>query len=88
MGYWPTPGELDPSEGRAYKLSFVPARGECNIASNIDPGPIWLTSLIGNHWATGGLRVNSSSVKGGLINFPLLLLEGEAILQMTPKADC
>ena len=38
--------------------------------------------------ATGGLRVNLSSVKGGLINFPLFLLEGIVILLMTPKADC
>ena len=36
----------------------------------------------------GGLRVNSSSVKVGLINFPLFLLEGNAILPMTPKAGC
>ena len=32
--------------------------------------------------------MNSSSVKGGLINIPLFLLEGNAILPMTPKADC
>ena len=48
----------------------------------------FLMSLVGNHWATGGLRVNSSSVKGGLIIFSLFLLEGNAILPMTPKADC
>ena len=51
-------------------------------------GKIFLTSLVGNHWATGGLRVNSSSVKGGLIIFPLFLLEENAILPMTPRADC
>ena len=51
-------------------------------------GKTFLTSLVGNHWATGGLLVNSSSVKGGLIIFPLFLLEGNAILPMTPKADC
>ena len=48
----------------------------------------FLTSLVGNHRAFGGLRVNSSSVKGWLINFPLFLLKGNAILLMTPKADC
>ena len=51
-------------------------------------GKTFLMSLLGNHRATGGLRVNSSSVKGGLINFPLFLLEGNVILPMTPKADC
>ena len=51
-------------------------------------GKTFLTSLVGNHRATGGLRVNSSSVKGGLINFPLFLLEGNAVLPMIPKADC
>ena len=48
----------------------------------------FLMSLLGNHRATGGLRVNLSSVKGGLINFPLFLLKGNAILPMTPKAGC
>ena len=42
----------------------------------------------GNQWATGGLRVNSTLVKGGLISFPLFLLEGNAILPKTPKAGC
>ena len=53
------------------------------------------TSLIGercdsltNHWAIGGLRVNSSSVKGGLKSFPLFLLEDNAILLLTVKAGC
>ena len=55
----------------------------CNIL-----GKTFLTSLVGNHWATGRLRLNLSSVKGGLIIFPLLLLEGNAILPMTPKAHC
>ena len=50
-------------------------------------GKTFLMSLLGNLSATGGLRVNSSSVKGGLINFPLFLLEGNAILSMTSKAD-
>ena len=31
LGFWWTPGELNLSEGRAYKLSIVPARGGCNI---------------------------------------------------------
>ena len=51
-------------------------------------GKTFLASLVGNRRATGRLWVNSSSVKGGLINFPLFLLEGNAILPMTPKADC
>ena len=51
-------------------------------------GRTFLTSLVGNHWATGGLRVNLYPVKGGLIIFPLFLLEENAILSMTPKADC
>ena len=32
--------------------------------------------------------VNLTSMKGGLLNFPLFLLEGNAILPMTPKAGC
>ena len=32
--------------------------------------------------------MNSSLGEGGLISFPLLLLEGNAILPMTPKAAC
>ena len=51
-------------------------------------GKTFLTSLVGNLWATGGFRVNSYSGEGGLISFPLLLLEGNAILPMTPKAGC
>ena len=47
-------------------------------------GKTFLTSLVGNHLATGGLRVNSSSVKGGHIIFPLFLLEGNAILPLIP----
>ena len=41
-----------------------------------------LMSHVGNHWPTGGLQVNSSSVKGGLISFPLFLHEEDAILPM------
>ena len=51
-------------------------------------GKTFLTSLVGNLWATGGFRVNLYSGEGGLISFPLLLLEGSAILPMTPKANC
>ena len=51
-------------------------------------GKTSLMSLVGNHWATGKLRVNSSSVKGGLLSFPLFLLESNAILLMTAKAGC
>ena len=39
-------------------------------------GKTILKSLVGNHWATGGLRVNSSSVKGCLIIFPFFSLRG------------
>ena len=39
-------------------------------------GKTFLMSLLGNLSATGGLRVNSSSVKGGVISFSLFLLEG------------
>ena len=42
-------------------------------------GKTFLTSLVGNHRATGGLLVNSSSVKGGLKNFTLFLLKGNVI---------
>ena len=51
-------------------------------------GKTSLKSLVGNHWATGGLRANSSSVKGGLKSFSLFLLEENAILPMTAKAGC
>ena len=49
---------------------------------------IFLTSLVAKHWATGGLRVNSSSVKGRLIGFPLFLLEENTIKLMTAMAGC
>ena len=32
--------------------------------------------------------MNLTSVKGGIIGFPLFLLKGNAILTMTPKAGC
>ena len=44
----------------------------------------FLTSLFDNHWANGGLLVNSTQ----FIIFPLFLLEGNTILPITPKADC
>ena len=50
-------------------------------------GKTFLTSLVGNHWDTGGLWVNSSSVKGRFIIFSLFLLKGNAILPMTPKTN-
>ena len=49
-------------------------------------GKTFLTFLLGNFGATGGLRVNSSPVKVKLIIFPLFLPEGNAILPMTAKA--
>ena len=39
-------------------------------------GKTFLTFLLGNLWATGGLRVNSSRVKVKLIIFPLFLPRG------------
>ena len=48
-------------------------------------GNPFLTSLVGNHGATGGLPVNSSSVKGVFTIFPFFLLEGNVILSITPK---
>ena len=51
-------------------------------------GKTFLTSVVGNYWSTSGLRVNLYSVKGRLIIFPLFLLEGNAILVMTPQAHC
>ena len=51
-------------------------------------GKTFLTFLLGNLGATGGLRVNSSPVKVKLIIFPLFLPEGNAILPMTAKAVC
>ena len=47
-----------------------------------------MSSFDDNPWATGGLWVNLYSGEGGLISFPLLLLEGNAILPMTSKAGC
>ena len=38
-----------------------------------------------NHWATGGLQVNLTSLKAGPIIFSLFLLEENAILLMTSK---
>lgn len=51
-------------------------------------GKTFLTSLVSNHWANGGLLVNISSVKGGLIILPSFLLEGNPILLITPEVDC
>ena len=51
-------------------------------------GKTFLTLLVGNLGATGGLRVNSSPMKVKLIIFPLFLPEGNAILPMTAKEAC
>ena len=51
-------------------------------------GNTFLTSIVCNNWATGGLKVNSFSVKGGPIIFPLFLLEVNGILPTTPRAEC
>ena len=51
-------------------------------------GKTFLSLLVDNLGATGGLRLNSSPVKVKLIIFPLFLPEGNAILPITPKAVC
>ena len=47
-----------------------------------------LKSLVGYYWATDGLWVNLSPVKGEFKIFPLFLLKENAILPMTAMADC
>ena len=49
-------------------------------------GNTFLSFLVNNLGATGGLRLNSSQVKVKLIIFPLFLPKGNAILPITPKA--
>ena len=51
-------------------------------------GKTFLTLLVGNLGATGGLRVNSSPRKVKLIISPLFLPEGNTILSMTDKVVC
>ena len=51
-------------------------------------GETFLSLLVDNLGATGGLRVNSSPVKVKLIIFPLFPPEGNAILPLTAKAVC
>ena len=51
-------------------------------------GKTFLTLLLCNLGATGGLRVNSSPVKVKLIIFPSFPPEGNAILPLTAKAVC
>ena len=51
-------------------------------------GKTFLSLLVANLGATGGLRVNLSPVKVKLIIFPLFPPEGKAILPMTGKAVC
>ena len=48
----------------------------------------FLSLLVDNLGAIGGLGLNSSPVKLKLIIFPLFLPEGNAILPITPKAVC
>ena len=68
------------------------SRTSPNISSIVEVcnrlGKTFLTSLVGNHWATGGLLVNSCLEKGGLLIVPFFLLVGNAILPITPEADC
>ena len=51
-------------------------------------GTTFMSFLVDNLGATGGLRVNFSPVKVKLIIFPLFLPEGNAILPITPEAVC
>ena len=51
-------------------------------------GKTFLSLLVNNLGATGGLRLNSSPVKVKLLIFPLFLPEGNAILPITHKAVC
>ena len=51
-------------------------------------GKTSLASLVGYYWATDGLWVNSSPVKGEFITSPLILLKENAILPMTARAGC
>ena len=48
----------------------------------------FLSLLVDNLGAIGGLGLNSSPVKVKLIIFPLFWPEGNAILPITPKAVC
>ena len=51
-------------------------------------GKTFLSLLVDNLGATGGLWVNSPPVKVKLIIFPLFLPKGNKILSITPKAVC
>ena len=51
-------------------------------------GKTFLSLLVHNLGATGGLRLNSYPVKVKLIIFPLFLFEGNTILPITHKAVC
>ena len=71
------------------KQLFWPQPNTSSIRERCDNlGTDWLSSFDDNLWATGRLRVNLTSGRGGLITFPLLLFKGNAILSMTPKAGC
>ena len=51
-------------------------------------GKTFLSLLVDNLGATGGLWLNSYPVKVNLIIFPLFLPKGNAILPITHKAVC
>ena len=69
-------------------LSQTPPNRSSIGAICVSLGKTSMKSLVGNYWATDGLWVNSSPVKGEFIIFPLFLLEENAILLMTGTADC
>ena len=51
-------------------------------------GKKFVSLLVDNLGAIGGLRLNLSPVKAKFIIFALFLPEGNAILPITPKAVC
>ena len=57
-------------------------------AVGISLGKTSLTPLVGYYLVTDGLRVNSNPVKGEFIIFPFFLIEENARLPMTNRADC
>ena len=58
------------------------------ILAGSEKSAIPLTRHPWRHWATAGLRVNSSFLKAGIRRNPLLLLEGITILPSPPSAGC
>ena len=51
-------------------------------------GKTFLSLVVNNLWATGGLRLNASPLKVKLIIFSLFLPKGNAIFPITPMEFC